>query len=149
MSKRVGFATAYAILAVMAIHTMPASAQMMNKAVETRQAAMRMLGSTMGAIKTYLKEGNGTAAEVEARALAAAGLAGELPALFPKGTDKDTLGLKVSGSNPEIWSNWAEFSAASGVLSTEARKFAGIIRIGDKAAIANLSFSATVSPAGA
>ncbi len=74
----------------MAVYAAPAAAHMTNKAVETRQAAMRTLGGAMSAINAYPKQDESAAAEIEAKVLVAAGLAGELPALFPEGTGKDT-----------------------------------------------------------
>ena len=106
-----------------------------NKTVEARQKAMKGFGGNMKAIAGFVKAGKGSAADVEQRLMRMASAADKIPGLFPKGTSSDDLGIKVSGAKPDIWAKWDDFKKASTNLGTEAKKFAAVIKGGDKGAI--------------
>ena len=113
----------------------PTFAQDIMKTVEGRQKAMRSFGGNMKAIGGFIKAGKGSAADVEKRLMAMAATAPKIPNFFPKGSDSETLGLKKSGARPEIWTKWDDFKKASDNMAVQARKFAAVIKTGDKAAM--------------
>ena len=104
-------------------------------AMKERHDLMVRNGAHMKVIAAYLRAGEGSAADVAARARDMAAGAARMPALFPAGTSLDDAPGKT-GAKPEIWRDWPGFLAASdtfGKLSFELALAAGT---GDKEAVA-------------
>lgn len=112
----------------------PAFAQNM-KVIEARQKTMKSFGGNMKAIGGFIKAGKGSAADVEKRLMTMAAASGKIPSLFPEGSGLDKNGLKTTGARPEIWAKWDDFKKASDNLGVQARKFAAVIKTGDKGAM--------------
>ena len=102
--------------------------------VAKRQALMKDNGAAWAAINDYLEKGQGSSADVIARAEAVADAAGGIPDLFPEGTSVDDM-PGVSYAKADIWANWSQFQSAANTLAAEASKLAEVAKTGDKAAI--------------
>lgn len=63
-----------------------AIAQSPEEQVEHRQSQMKVLGQNIGTIAKFVRDGEGTAADVQAAASAMQPVAADIPALFPEGT---------------------------------------------------------------
>ncbi len=87
-------------------------------------------------IKSFVKEGKGSASDVEKAAMALAAVASKIPPLFPEGTGRPEVDSKKTRANPEIWFDWDKFVAAARVMGIEAAKLSKIAAGGDKGAIA-------------
>lgn len=125
------------IAIALALTAMPdTSAAQDKKAVEARQKLMKGMSGNMKAVAAFVKNGKGSAADAEQRLMRVAAASAKIPGLFPKGTDLDKLGLKVTGAKPDIWSDMDKFKKAADHLGSEARKFAAVVKSGDKAAMA-------------
>lgn len=104
--------------------------------VKERQAVMKEIGGKTGAINAFIKEGKGTAADVEAAAKAIAADAGKIPSLFPEGSGLDKIKDPLTGAKPEIWTDRAKFEAAAKTLADEAAKLGDVAKSGNKDEIA-------------
>jgi cytochrome c556 len=108
----------------------PVLAQSAAEAIAARQAAMRLIGGNMSALKLAIdsKDAN-RLKQVEGNARAIAASADALGALFPKGSDKggNTKAL------PAIWEKMADFKKAWDGLKTEATAMADAAKAGDVA----------------
>lgn len=111
--------------------------------VKTRKAVMKELSTHGKAIGRYLKGHKnpkrearlGTPGDVELRAIAMAGLAKRLPAMFPKGTSLSDMPGKTR-AKPEIWTQNKKFRAAANNLAMWAKDIENAAATGDKAKIA-------------
>lgn len=92
-------------------------------AVKDRKAAMKTVSKSNKAIQAAAKAGDKDAAAKAANALIAAGK--QFATLFPKGTDRDTLGAKATRAKPEIWAQWSKFEEANNAMIAQAMKVAG------------------------
>ena len=97
-------------------------------AVKDRRAAMKSNSKAGKAIKKAIKAGNEAAAQKQAAIIVAN--ADKLAGLFPRGTDRGTLGKKATRAKPAIWSDWDTFKTKLGALKKAASNVAG----GDMAA---------------
>jgi cytochrome c556 len=107
------------------------------EAIKARKAAMKSLSADMKVIRAFVKDGKGTAADVEKKAAAIAATAKQIPALFPKGTGRPDVSDKETRAVAKIWTDWPGFEAASTALVTEAGKLAEIAKAGDTKMIAD------------
>lgn len=111
--------------------------------IKTRRAVMKELSGHSKAIKKYLKGHKnakkearlGTAGDMEFRAIAIAGLAKRLPAMFPKGTSLTDKPGKTR-AKPAIWTQNKKFSKAANTLASWAKDIESAAATGDKAKIA-------------
>ena len=92
-------------------------------AVKDRRAAMKQMSKANKAIKKASKAGNMAAAQTQARIIVAT--ADKLAGLFPRGTDRGTLGKKATRAKPAIWSDWDTFKTKLGALRKVASNVAG------------------------
>lgn len=125
------FSTLIALSLVGGIGASVASAQSKSKVIEQRRAAMKQLGGHMKAIGIFMKKGQGTAADVAARAEKVAAIAAAIPTLFPRGTSLND-GAGETGAKPEIWQQATLFRVRSGALHGAARAFAAVAKTGNK-----------------
>lgn len=95
------------------------------KAIYERRSAMRMIGGNMKTIAGYAKAGKGTPADVAAAANKIAGLAENIPDLFPAGTQMAAYS-GTTGAKPEIWSMSGEFKTAANDLQKAAMELAKV-----------------------
>lgn len=105
------------------------------KAIADRQALMKDNGKNYGIIDKFLKEGAGTAADVQSAAEAIQANAGKIKQdLFPAGSSADDMPGK-SYAKAAIWSEWDKFEKAAYELEEQAEQLAEVAKGGDKAAI--------------
>ena len=83
------------------------------------------------AIKKFVKEGEGTAAEVVTNARLIGAAAQNIKTLFPKGTSRGDFDAKITRALPKIWEDWKGFEAAARTLAAEAAKLASVAEKGD------------------
>lgn len=105
------------------------SAAEADKVIAYRKMVMSATGAHIGAIASVVKGETAYGAHVGEHARALAGLARMMPDTFPEGTaDGDTR------AKPEIWQDWAKFTAAAKALETAAMELAAIADGGGDAA---------------
>ncbi len=104
--------------------------------VTKRQGVMQGHADHMKAIAGYVKNNEGTPADVAKRAGGISATAKIIPSLFPEGTGMDEIKQPRSGAKPEIWLDWEGFEKAAKNLQAEAEKLMTVAAGGDKAAIA-------------
>ena len=101
-----------------------------DKVIAYRKMVMGATGAHIGAIASVVKGETAYGAHVGDHARALAALARMMPDTFPEGTaDGDTR------AKPEIWQDWAKFTAAAKALETAAMDLAAVADSGDAAAI--------------
>lgn len=71
-------------------------------------------------LKAYVKDGEGSLADVEAAAKEVQTAAGKIPALFPKGTGRPDVDEKTTRALSKIWDDWDKFEAAAKALGDHA-----------------------------
>lgn len=123
MKKR--FSTGISILPVLliaglALSSMPVSADGAHDIVKKRQETMKQLGGHTKAIKAFVVEGKGSAADIGRRADEIMAIAKKIPTLFPEGTGLDEVRDPETGAKPEIWLDWDGFAKAAGTLGGKA-----------------------------
>jgi len=104
-------------------------------AIKERQAAMKSISKDWKVIQAFVKDGEGTAADVAAKAEAIAATSKQIPALFPKGSGRGDFSDKETRAEPKIWSDWAGFENAATVMVTQSTKLAELAKTGDAALI--------------
>ena len=97
-------------------------------AVKDRQAAMKSNAKAAKALQRAAKKGDRAAVEKQAMRIVA--IAEEIPALFPKGSDRRTLGAKATRAKPEIWAKWDKFKADADALKSAAMQVASAAKGG-------------------
>lgn len=128
---------AIGLIAIFAVSAVPGQAAAQDtKSVKARQELMKGNSSHMKTVVGFVKNGKGSAADAEKALLSIAADSKKIPDLFPKGTDSDKLGLKVTGAKPAIWAEFDTFKKDAAHLGSEARKFAAVVKSGDKGAMA-------------
>lgn len=130
-----GIAAAIAI-AVAAGVLVPSNAATPGETVKKRQETMKKMGGHMKAIQTYLKTGDGTAADVVARAAEIAVTSMSIPTLFPEGSGMDAVKDPKTGAKPEIWLEWDKFTAAAKDMGKRAETLETTAMNGDRREIA-------------
>jgi cytochrome c556 len=129
-------ALAMSTLLLISTGTGPAMAADGKAVIEKRIAFMRAdILKPFLVIKSFVKDGKGTAADVAKAATALSAAAHGIPPLFPKGTSRGDFDAKVTRSLPKIWEDWKGFEDAAGVLAAEAVILANVAAGGDAAAI--------------
>jgi len=124
------------LLGFLAAHG-PVSAAVDMSVIDKRKDVMKkVVLKNFKVIKSFVKDGNGTAADVAKAAMALSAVAPKIAPLFPKGTGRHEVDAKKTRANPEIWTDWAKFEAAAKALGTEAAKLSKIAAGGNKDAIA-------------
>lgn len=103
--------------------------------VEMRQKAMKGLGEHVKAIKAFVENGDGEAADVARRATEIAATATKIPDLFPEGTGMEDNAGKT-GAKPAIWSEHEAFIVAANQLQERAQALAAAAAAGDADMIA-------------
>ena len=101
--------------------------------IKYRQQVMRALGAHAAAIAAVVKGEVSFVGDVEAHAESLAAMAKLIPDLFPSGTDDRTFDTRAL---PEIWQDWARFSASAEEVETESARLAEVAVSGDADAIA-------------
>lgn len=91
--------------------------------IDERQEFMKGLGQQLGVARSYVQDGEGTAADVAEAARTIAERAGEIVALFPEGTGMHEVDIET-GARPEIWEDPDDFAAKAEGLSEAATSFA-------------------------
>lgn len=130
-------AIAVAAIAMTSTISGPVMAAMGEAAIEQRIKFMKAdILKPFKAIKSFVKDGKGSAADVAANARKLNAAASKIPALFPKGTHRGAYDEKMTRALPKIWEDWNGFKAASDTLATESAKLATIAASGDAEAIA-------------
>ena len=104
--------------------------------VTKRQGVMKGQSDHMKGIAGYVKNNEGTPADVAKRAGGLSEIAKIIPSLFPEGTGMDEIKQPRTGAKPEIWLDRAGFEKAAKTLQAEAEKLMTVAAGGDKAAIA-------------
>jgi cytochrome c556 len=134
-------------LAAVFLFSVPAeSFAQSNDPVKVRRAIMKENSIHLKSVKKFLKGGTtkkaiaraGTAADMELRAMAIGANAGNMVALFTKGTSLKDMPGKTR-AKPAIWSDWKGFQAAAANLGVLAVKLQKAAESGDKAAIKTAS----------
>ena len=96
--------------------------------VKYRQSVMKSMGAHMSAMSLVVKKKVTRRTQLAAHAEAIRALCGELPALFPAGTDA----AKVStAALPAVWNQPQNFVAAARTLERESARLAELARKGD------------------
>jgi len=85
---------------------LPALAADPAQLVDERQAEMKKLGGAMKVLSTFVKEGQGTPAELQVAAATIVGVAKIMPGMWHEGT---AVGVGDSEALPVIWEKRAEF----------------------------------------
>ncbi|NKB55393.1 MAG: hypothetical protein GKS00_03560 [Alphaproteobacteria bacterium] len=135
MRKLTYMTVAVLILAVGSLASDPAAADGM-ATIDKRKAFMKTdILKPFLVIKKFVKDGAGTASDVAASARKINAVAGQIPALFPKGTSRGEFDEKVTRALPKIWEDWKGFETATAALVTESAALAKIADGGDSAAI--------------
>ncbi|WP_245838319.1 c-type cytochrome [Niveispirillum lacus] len=109
-----------------------AQAQDPTAVIEARKAELKKAGGGMKAISGFVKDGNGTVADVQAAAATIEAVSKAFPDWWPAGT---AIGVGKSEAKPEIWTNMADFKAKTTAFQTEAAALVTVAAGGDKAAI--------------
>lgn len=104
--------------------------------VTKRQGVMKGQSDHMKGIAAFVKNNEGTPADVAKRAGGLSEIAKIIPSLFPEGTGMDEIKQPRTGAKPEIWLDWEGFEKAAKNLQAEAEKLMTVAAGGDKAAIA-------------
>ncbi len=97
--------------------------------VTARQDAMKSMGGAMKTIKGIVEAG-GPAGDIVAPANKIAEVAGQIPNLWPQGSDTED-----DGSKPEIWTMWEKFLGNANDLKAQAEMLASAAGGGDMATI--------------
>ncbi|MFV3075662.1 c-type cytochrome [Niveispirillum fermenti] len=100
--------------------------------VEARKTELKKAGDAMKAAAGFVRDGRGTAADVQAAAATIDAVAKAFPGWWPEGT---AAGLGKSEAKPGIWTNPDDFKAKTTAFQTEAAAFVVAAAGGDKAAI--------------
>jgi cytochrome c556 len=93
--------------------------------VKHRRQVKKEIGNNMKAAKKIV--GNGKSEALLARANKIQELTTDIPALFPKGSDKGKTDAK-----PVIWEKWEDFKEAAEDNAAKAKAFATAVQEGDK-----------------
>lgn len=109
-----------------------AIAQSPEEQVEHRQNQMKVLGKNIGTIAKFVRDGEGTVADVQAAASAMQPVAADIPALFPEGTG---VGVSDSEALPLIWEDWDGFVAKAQTADTQVAAMISAAQGGDADAI--------------
>lgn len=100
-------------------------------AIKYRSLVMKAMGAHMNAMSMVVKRQVSDRSRLAVDAEALRGLAGGLPALFPKGTGPD---VARTAAKPDVWQRWPEFNAASKRLESETARLLQLARGKDAAA---------------
>lgn len=109
-----------------------AQAQDPTAVIDARKAELKKAGGATKTIGAFLKDGTGTAADVQAAAATIDGVAKAFPNWWPTGT---AVGVAKSEAKPEIWTKADDFKAKTVAFQTEAAALVKVAAGGDKAAI--------------
>jgi cytochrome c556 len=125
------------IVVGVALFAVAAGAKMEAETVAKRQEIMKGNGGHMKAIKDYVESGQGSLADVRARAEAIRASMDSFTGMFPEGTSADDMPGK-SEALAAIWSDGAGFEAAAETLRARAGALAAAAHMGDSAGVKNL-----------
>lgn len=120
--------------AALGVVPMAAAAAGQGDPVAVRQAMMEALGAHMKGIGAFLR-GAGTATDVALRGRSIAAAAAKMPALFPRGSGIDDLGLARTGAKAAIWQRWEDFESAARTLQQQAMAFDRAAQTGERGRI--------------
>lgn len=115
--------------AAAAVSLVAAAALAQQDAVKARQAAMKGNGQALKSIVRIIRA-EGDPADVIGPARKIAAVAGQIPALFPPGTDQGK-----TEASPAIWRNFADFRDKAADLGEQARMLAAAGEAGDLAIV--------------
>lgn len=102
------------------------------QAIAARKAHFKTFGASMKTMTGFVRNGQGTAGDVQKAAQAIAVLSPRLATWFPAGTAQ---GVGKSEALPAIWSDNAGFRKAAANLDAQAKRMVTVAATGDKAAI--------------
>ena len=125
--KRTAWMKAAAAVAVLTVGGVTAWAA--EDMIKTREADMKEMGKSLKAIKGII-DSSGNAADVVAPANKIVEVAGQIPSLFPKGSDQGK-----TGALPVIWEKWDAFTKHADDLKNEATMLASAGQSGDLATV--------------
>lgn len=129
--KRIAWSVAAAALAV-ALSGAPALAQDAQQVYETRNKAMKSVSGSMKKIAAFVKNNEGSAADVAIAAAVINQVAKDTPGLFPKGPQAEKSRAKA-----EIWSDWDKFVAAAKDMENRSALLLASAQANDARAIRN------------
>lgn len=109
-----------------------AQAQDPTAVIDARKAELKKAGGAVKAIGAFVKDGTGTAADVQAAAATIEAASKAFPNWWPAGT---AVGVGKSEAKPEIWTKMDDFKAKAAAFQTEASALVKVAAAGDKAAI--------------
>lgn len=137
VTARMGAVIAVAAVAVLAlVSSETISAALTGEAaIKARQDAMKSMSAGMKVIQGFVKDGKGTAMDVETKAAAISATAKQIPDLFPKGSGRGDFPDKTTRALPAIWTDMAGFDKHAKTLLDQSAKLAQVAHGGNKEAI--------------
>ncbi len=96
-------------------------------AIQYRQSVMKAIGGLMGTSVGQLRDGFTYGPDLKQVASALQALTGDIPALFPEGSD-----FGETDAKPEVWEKRAGFEKASTDMRKQVDGFAAAVRTGDR-----------------
>ena len=111
--------------------------------VDHRKGVMRAVGGHMASLAAILLDGAPYEESLSLHGVALAGLLGDIPGLFPEGTDHEE-----SGADPAVWSNWDTFVSRSQTSADRAEAFRSAVEGGNRQAMVQ-AFAAMGASCGA
>jgi len=136
MSRGVALAVALGIGAAVAAggalahdDKMPANASPATKAAYARHANFEKMGGAFKALNDELKKGSPDKTVIATNSKTVAGLAGQLPTWFPRGSGVEAR--PMSEAKADIWRDAAGFTTAASNLQTQAAKLNQLAAAGD------------------
>jgi cytochrome c556 len=116
-------------LAVLAIGLLGASAVAAQEVYKERETLMKGFGQGMGVVKGVVAEGKGTLPDAAAAATKIAAGAGQIPTVFPPGTNSGE-----SEALPVVWEQWPDFESHAKTMGELAAKLEAAANSGDQTA---------------
>jgi cytochrome c556 len=96
-------------------------------AIQYRQSVMKAIGGLMGTSVGQLRDGLDYGPEMGEVASALQALTGDIPALFPEGSD-----FGETDAKPEVWENRKGFEEASSKMREQVDGFSSAVKTGDR-----------------
>lgn len=111
--------------------------------VDHRKGVMRAVGGHMASVAAIVLDGAPYEESLPMHGAALAGLLGDIPGLFPEGTEHEE-----SGADPSVWSNWDTFVSRAQTSAERAEAFRAAVEGGNRQAMAQ-AFAALGGSCGA
>lgn len=117
------------VFAIAALSLLTAGAVSAQEVYKERETLMKGFGQGMGVVKGVVADGKGTLADAAAAAAKIAAGAGQIPGVFPAGSNAGE-----SEALPVIWEQWSEFETDAKTMGELAGKLEAAAASGDQAA---------------